>query len=560
MRWLMLAVVSLCFIGLLACPAERQYDLIIRNGLIYDGNGGEPFPGDVAVDGDTIVAVGDIGTARGKTEIDAKGLAVAPGFINIMSWASESLIADGRSQSDIRQGVTLEVFGEGWSMGPVSEAMKQGLPLMQADVTYDIEWSTLGEYLDYLAARGVSCNIASFIGATTCRLYVIGSEDRLATPEELERMKELVRQAMEEGAMGLSTALEYAPAIYADTHEIVELAKVSAQYDGIYISHMRSEGDQIFPALDEFFTIAREAGIRSEIYHLKVAGKENWPRVDEVLEKIEAARRGGLRITANMYPYTAGATMLSACLPPWALSGDQQAVTERIKDPAIRKKIIAALRGSEWKGFYYAAGPDGIMLTGFKKEELRPLIGKRLSEIARERGKSPEDTLLDLLLEDESPINAVYFLMNEEQVAKKLARPWVCLGSDEASLAPEGVFLHSNPHPRAYGTFARVLGKYVRDEKVIPLNEAIRRITTLPASTLKLERRGALKEGNFADIVVFDPEKIQDHATFEQPHQYSTGVVDVFVNGVQVLKDGEHTGAKPGRVVRGPGWKAPKSE
>ena len=554
MRTLLLLLLSVIVAGFLACTAGKQYDLVIRNGVIYDGGGGEPYAGDIAIDGDTIVALGDIGAASGAEEIDAGGLAVAPGFINILSWANESLIEDGRSQSDIRQGVTLEVLGEGWSMGPVSEEMLDQLPLQQTEITYEVEWRTLGEYLDYLAERGVSCNVASFVGATSCRIYVIGYEDRQATPEELEQMRALVREAMEEGAVGLSTALEYVPAIFAETEEIIALAAVASDYGGLYISHMRDEGDSIFEALDEFLRIAREANIRAEIYHLKVAGESNWPLLDEVFKRIEAARAEGLQITADMYPYTAGATNLSASLPPWSLEGGMEATRERLQDPAVRRRIIEQLRGSEWQGFYRAAGAEGIMLTGFKQEELRGLIGMRLSEVAQERGTSPEDTLIDMLLEDESPINAVYFLMNEEQVARKMAQPWVCFGSDEASLAPEGVFLKANPHPRAYGTFARVLGKYVRDEGVLTLPEAIRRMTTLPASTLKLERRGALEEGNFADIVVFDPAKIQDHATFDRPHQYSTGVVHVFVNGEQVLKDGEHTGATPGRVVRGPGW------
>ena len=538
----------------MACPPGVEYDLVIRNCTIYDGEGGEPFSGDVAIAGDRIAAIGDLSGARGKSELNAGGLAVAPGFINMLSWANESLIHDGLSQSDIRQGVTLEVLGEGWSMGPLNDAMKQENLKEQVDIRYNIEWTTLGEYLEHLVGRGISCNVASFVGATTARIYAIGYDDRPPTAEELELMKTLVREAMEEGAVGLSTALEYVPAIFSETEEIVELAKVVSEYGGIYISHIRDEGDGVIEALDELVRIAREAHIRSEIYHLKVSGAANWHLLDDLLDGIEAARREGLPITADMYTYVAGASMLSASLPPWALEGGAEATLARLKDSGTRARIVAQLRDEEWEGFYRESGPDKMMLVGFKKDELKLLTGKTLAQVAEERGVSPEDAMIDLLIEDESPIGTIYFLMNEEQVSRKIAKSWVSFGSDEASLAPEGVFLESNPHPRAYGNVARLLGKYVRDEKVITLQEAVRRLTSLPATNLKLRDRGALKQGFYADVVVFDPAKVRDHATFEEPHQYSTGVLHVFVNGVHVLKNGEHTGATPGRVVRGPGW------
>jgi N-acyl-D-amino-acid deacylase len=491
-------------------------------------------------------------------EIDASGMAVAPGFINMLSWATESLIEDGRSQSEIRQGVTLEVFGEGWSMGPLNQGMKQEALEQQGDIKYEIEWTTLGEYLDYLVDRGVSTNVASFVGATTVRIHVLGYEDRAPTPEELDQMRALVRQGMEEGAVGLGSSLIYPPAFYADTEELIELAKVAAEYDGMYISHMRSEGNQLLKALEELITVAREAEIPAEIYHLKAAGQENWEKLDAVIERVEAVRAEGLRITADMYTYTAGATGLGAAMPPWVQEGGHDAWVERLKDPAIREQLMVEMRTptDQWENLFLAAGTaENVLLVGFKNEALKPLTGKTLAEVAAMRGTSPEETAIDLVIEDDSGVGTVYFIMSEENVAKKIRQPWVSFDSDAESLAPESVFLRSNPHPRAYGCFARLLGRYVREQGVIPLEEAVRRLTSLPASNLKIERRGSLAPGYFADVVVFDPETIIDHATFAQPHQYSTGVLHVFVNGTQVLQDGEHTGATPGRVVRGPGWR-----
>lgn len=535
----------------------HEYDYVIRNGIVYDGSGAAPSIADVAVDGQMIAAVGDIGRARGRIEIDAAGLAVTPGFINMLSWATVSLIQDGRSQSDIRQGVTLEVMGESWSEGPLNEAMKQELTQQQGDIPYDIPWTTLGEYLEYLVARGVSTNVTSFVGTMTLRIHVLGYEDRSPTPAELETMCGLVRQAMEEGAVGLSSALIYAPDCFNKTDELIALAKVAAAYDGMYISHIRSEGNAFLEALDEFMTIAREARIRAEIYHLKAMGRQNWHKMDAALAKIEAARAEGLQITADMYPYIAGGTGFDATMPRWVQEGGHQAWIERLKDPAIREQVRREMRTptDAWENIYLMAGsPENILLAEVRNPALKPLIGKTLAEVAAMRGTSPEDTIMDLVIEDDSRVGAVFFMMSEENVRKQFARPWVSLNSDAASMAPEGVFLKSGAHPRAYGTFARFLGKYVREEQVIPLQEAIRRLTTLPAETLKLDRRGALKPGYFADLALFDPAAIQDHATFEQPHQYATGMVHVFVNGTQVLKDGEHTGAMPGQVVRGPGW------
>jgi N-acyl-D-amino-acid deacylase len=474
----------------------------------------------------------------------------------MLSWSNESLIQDGRSQSEIRQGVTTEIMGEGESMGPVNDRVREHMLKQQADIKYEIKWNTLAEYLQYLEKRGVSCNVASFIGATTIRENVIGFDDRPPTPPELDQMRELVRKEMEAGALGIGTSLIYPPAFYAKTEELIELCKVAAKYKGKYISHMRSEGNQLLEAFDELLRIAREAGIPAEVYHIKAAGQKNWGKIDNFLSRIEAAQKEGLNIRANMYTYTAAGTGLDACLPPWTQDGGYPALFKRLRDPATREKIAAEVKidSDKWENLYLAAGsPDKILLVGFKSEKLKPLTGKSLAEVAKMRGKDPIETAMDLIAEDESRIGAIYFLMSEENVKKELSKPWISFGSDEASQAPEGVFLKSNPHPRAYGNFARVLGKYSRDEKVITLPEAIRRLSALPAANLGLDHRGNLKEGMFADVVVFDPATIADRATFEKPHQYAVGMKHVFVNGVQVLKDGEHTGAKPGRALWGPG-------
>src|SRR5207247_412132 len=474
-----------------------------------------------------MAAAGKVGQARGKVEIDAQGLAVAPGFINMLSWANESLIQDGRSQSDIRQGVTLEVMGEGESMGPLNGAMKKEMVERQGDIHFEVRWTTLGEYLDYLVQRGISCNVSSFVGATTVRIHEIGYADRPPTPAELERMKKLVRQGMEEGALGLGSSLIYAPAFYAKTDELVALAKVASEYGGVYISHIRSEGTRLLEAADELISIAREAKIPAEFYHLKAAGQSNWNKLDALIKKIEAARAGGLRVTADMYTYTAGQTGLDAAMPPWVQEGGYNAWAGRLKDPAIRERVKREMDTptDKWENFFVASGsPDKILLVGFKNDRLKPLTGKTLAEVAKLRGKSPEETAMDLVIEDGSRVSTVYFLMSEDNVRKEVALPWVSFGSDAESLAPEGVFLTSNHHPRAYGNFARLLAKYVRNERIVPLEEAIRRLSSLPAANLKLDRRGELKAGFFADVVVFDPAKIQDHATYDRPHQYSTGV------------------------------------
>jgi N-acyl-D-amino-acid deacylase len=555
--------VALCLLPALAAMAAEKpktYDLILRGGTIYDGSGGKPYVGDVAVNGDRIAAVGaagSLGNARGKTEIDARGLAVSPGFVNMLSWATESLLVDGRAQSDIRQGVTLEVMGEGGSMGPLNDAMKKETVEQQGDVKYPVTWTTLGEYLDQVAARGIAPNVASFVGATSLRIHEVGYANRPPTPEELARMRKLVDQAMEEGALGVGSSLIYAPAFYAGTDELVALCEEAAKYGGMYISHMRSEGNRFLEALDELIEISRRAKLPAEIYHLKAAGQQNWGKLDAAIRKVEDARASGLRITADMYTYTAGATGLDAAMPPWVQEGGLEEWIKRMKDPAIREKVAKemATPTDAWENFFVAAGPEKILLVAFKNDKLKPLTGKTLAEVAKMRGKSPQETAMDLVIEDDSRVGTVYFLMSEDNVRKEIALPWVSFGSDAEAPATEGVFLKSNPHPRTYGNVARLLGRYVRDEKVIPLEEAVRKLTSLPVANLKIRDRGTLKAGNFADVVLFDPAKIQDHATFDKPHQYATGVRHVFVNGVQVLKDGEPTGAAAGRVVRGPGWK-----
>jgi N-acyl-D-amino-acid deacylase len=536
--------------------ADPSFDVIIKGGTVYDGTGGEGRVTDIAIHGDRIAAVGDLAKATATITIDARGLAVAPGFINMLSWSTESLIQDGRSQSEIRQGVTTEIMGEGNSMGPLNDRMKERYVREQRDIKYDIKWNTLAEYLRYLEKRGVSCNVASFLGATTVREYVIGLEDKQPTLEQLEQMRDLVGKEMEAGALGIGTSLIYPPAFYAKTDELIELCKVAAKYQGKYISHMRSEGNQLLESLDELIRISREAGIPAELYHIKAAGEKNWPKEDQLLARIEAAQKEGLKITADMYTYTAAGTGLDACLPPWTEDGGYPALFKRLRDRATREKIAAEVRvdSNGWENLYLAAGsPDKIVLTGFKSEKLKPLTGKTLGEVAKMRNKDPIETIMDLISEDESRIDAMYFLMSEENVRTELAKPWISFGSDEASQAPEGVFLKSHPHPRAYGNFARVLGKYTRDEKVLTLPEAVRRLSALPATNLGLDHRGFIREGMFADVVVFDPATIADRATFDKPHQYAIGMKHVFVNGVQVLKDGEHTGAKPGRALWGPG-------
>ncbi len=541
-------------------PAEQAYDfdVLISGGTVYDGSGKSPVRADVGVRGDRIASVGNLAGKRARTTIDASGLAVSPGFINMLSWSTESLLVDGRSIGELKQGVTTQIMGEGWSMGPVNERIRTFMLSQQSDVKYDISWTTLREYLELLERKGVTQNVASFVGATTIRQHVIGFENRPPTAAELETMKDLVRREMEAGALGIGSSLVYPPAFYAKTEELVELCKVAARYKGTYISHMRSEGTKLVEGVEELIRISREAKIPAEIYHLKAAGAENWPKMDAVIRIIEQARRDGLRVRADMYTYTAGATSLDASLPPWASEGGPEALRKRLADPEIRARIAAEVRspGRDWENFYAMAGsPDRIVLVGFATEKLKPLTGKSLAEIATMRGRDPVDTLIDLLLEDRSGIGTVYFLMSEENVRRQIQLPWVSFGSDAASMATEGDFLKSSTHPRAYGNFARLLGRYVRDEKLIPLEEAIRRLTSLPATNLGLEDRGMLERGMFADLVVFDPATIADTATFSNPHQYAVGVKHVFVNGRQVLRDGEVTSARPGRALKGRGAK-----
>ena len=559
----------LALIGLAACtpraPAGTDptrapvYDVIIGGGTIYDGSGGAAFRGDVAIAGDTIAAVGALSSARSRHYVDARGLAVAPGFINMLSWANVALLHDGRSQGDIRQGVTLEVFGEGSSMGPLNPAMKAQMVERQNEIRYDVSWTTLGEYLAHLERRGVSPNVASFVGATTVRIHELGEVDRAPTSAELASMEALVEREMEAGALGVGSSLIYAPANFAKTDELIALARAAGRHGGMYISHIRDEGGRLLEAVDELITIARTAGVPAEIYHLKASGRPNWPKLEAVVRKVDSARAAGLRITADMYTYPASSTGLDATMPTWVQEGGHRAWVERLRDPAIRARVAREMRGegaSDWdNAFANAGGPDGVLLVSFRQDSLRYLIGRTLGAVAKMRGTSPEETAMDLVIQDDSRVGCVFFSMSEENVRRAVAIPWVSFGSDGGSYATEGVFLRSGTHPRAYGNFARLLGKYVREERVIPLAEAIRKLSLLPATNLGLERRGALRPGWYGDIVVFDPAAVADRATFERPHQYSVGVKDVFVNGVQVLASGEHTGATPGRFVRGPGWK-----
>ena len=545
-----------------SCTQSETYDVLIKNGQLVDGSGQPSYIGDIAINGDTIAAIGNLDNAKGLQEIDGTGLTVAPGFINMLSWANESLIADGKSQSDIRQGVTLEVFGEGWSMGPLTEESKKAVQgIGDGNIDYDITWETLDGYLQFLEDKGVSPNIASFVGATTLRINTVGFEDRAATEEEMEVMKGMVKTAMEEGAMGIGSSLIYAPGFYADTQELIALCRVASEYDGMYISHMRSEGNQLLESLDELIQIADEAKIRAEVYHLKMAGKDNWNKLDAVVSKIDSARAAGLHITTDMYTYTAGATGLDASMPPWVQEGGYAKWAERLQDPAIRKKVAKEMTTptDEWENLMMGVESyEDMLLIGFKNDSLKYLTGKSLAEIAAMRKTSPVETAMDLVVQDGSRVGTVYFLMSEENVKKQIALPYMSFGSDADSSAPEGVFLETSNHPRAFGNVARLLGKYVREEKVIPLEEAVYKLSGLPASNLKIKKRGALTVGNFADLAIFDANTIIDKATFDEPQQFAEGMVHVFVNGEQVLKDGEHTGATPGRVVRGPGWKDKK--
>ena len=545
MRYALLLGLGLCIIIACSQKPKEEFDLIIRNGNIYDGSGSDHFVGDVAIQGDTIAAIGSLQDAIGKKEIDAKGLAIAPGFINMLSWADRSLLMDGSSMSDIKQGVTLEVFGEGWSPGPVKRKA--------TSKPVDSLWTTLGGYFNFLMKKGVSPNVASFVGATSIRIHELGHADRPPNTEELERMKGLVRVAMEEGAMGVGSSLIYAPADYASTDELIELSKVAAQYGGMYITHMRSESDNILSAINETFRIAKEANIHAEIYHLKINHERNWNKIDTVIAKLDSARQAGLKITANMYTYIASATGLTARLPTWVQEGGAAAMRKRLRTPSIRKKVLNEMRlGIPTKN----SDPKDVMMLGFRLDSLNKLyLGKRLDEVARIHGKDADETAIDLIVKDRSTIAAIFFLISEDNVKRMLKLPYVSFGSDAASMSEAEIFKDWGTHPRAYGTFARFLGKYVREEKIVPLEEAIRRLTSLPASNLKINKRGKLQVGNFADVVVFNPDSIRDNATFDHPKEYAEGVNHVFVNGVQVLQDGQHTGAKPGRVVRGPGWK-----
>jgi N-acyl-D-amino-acid deacylase len=542
-------------ISIAASADQAKHDTVIRNGLIYDGSGTPPFKGDVVIDGDRITFVGPHALGRGRTELDAYGRAVAPGFVNMLAHPEESLLVDGRALSDLRQGVTLEVMGE-MSMGPLNSEMKAFFQRMETDLHFDVDWTTLGEYLMKLEHRGIAPNVATFVGAGTVRQYVLGENDVQPDAAQLAEMRRLVHQAMEEGALGVTTALIYNPFTYARTDELTALAAESARCGGMYIAHMRSEGDRLIEAIDETIAIAKGSGGPAEIYHLKVAGQSNWHKLDGAIREIEAARAAGVRITADMYVYTAGATGLDAAMPPWVQEGGLDKWIERLKDPALRAKVAADMRDPTpaWENLGQRAGADGMLLLAFKNPDLKPLAGKTLAEVAKMRGVSPEEAAMQLVVEDGTRVGVAYFLMSEDNIRRQIALPWVSFGSDAAAPAPEGDFLLSSEHPRAYGNFARLLAKYVRDEKVITLEEAIRKLTSLPASTLSLADRGRLRAGYFADVVVFDPRTVQDHSTYEKPHQLATGVDDVWVNGVLALKDGEATRHWSGRIVRGRAW------
>src|SRR5436190_2541109 len=543
---------------LFGCNSSKQeHDTIIRNGMIYDGNGGEPYKGDIGINADTIAFIGDLSKASAKNDVDAKGNAVAPGFINMMGHSEESLIQDGRGQSDIRQGVTTEIFCES-SMGPLTAKTKKQMQEGQGDIKYKVEWNTLGEYMNFLEKKGISPNIASFIGTDVARVYVLGEDNIAPTPAQLDSMKLLVRQAMEEGALGVTDALIYPPATFAKTDELIALSKEASKYGGTYSSHMRSEGNKLWEAVEELITISKEANIPAEIHHLKAAGKDNWFKMDRVIKRAERARKEGLDVAADMYTYVAGATGMTSAFPPTLQDGGFGKLRERLMDPKIRKEMVKAMNTDaiDWENLYYGAGgAEHVLLLGFKQDSLKKFTGKTLAEVAKIRGTSPEETAMDLIVQDSTRVGVAYFLMNEENVKKQVSLPWVSFGSDEGSYTTEGVFLKSNAHPRAYGNFTRVLGKYSRDEKLMSLQEAIRKLANLPSKHLKLQKRGELKVGNYADIVIFDSAKVKDNATFDKPHQYSEGMIDVFVNGVVVLKDGEHTDARPGRFVKGPGYK-----
>ncbi len=534
------------------CQENRSFDIVIRNGAVITGDKSPAFIGDIGINSDTIAAIGNLKDSKGLSEIDASGLTIAPGFINMLSWANESLIEDGRSQGDIRQGVTLEVLGEGRSMGPLNENMKKSMIEGQQNITYDIPWNTLGEYLEYLEDKGVSTNITSFLGNGTLRQYVMGYENRAPTEQELNKMKALTKEAMEEGAVGLSTSLIYVPSGHASTEEIIELAKVVSEYNGMYISHIRDEEEHLLEAVKELIQISKEANLPAEIYHFKASGTENWGLLDSAITLVNEARKSGLSITTDMYMYNASSTGLNVILPNWAKEGGHSKTVELMEDPESRLKMTEEI--------YFHVPPEKILLVGFRNKKLRPLIGKTLAEVAAERKKDPKETVIELIKEDDSRIQVVYFSMSEENVKKKLALPYMAICSDAGSYTNEGVFLEQSTHPRAYGSFARLLGHFVREEKVISLEEAIYKLTTLPATNLKLNKRGALKEGYYADIVVFDAKTIKDNATFKEPHQYATGMHHVLVNGTQVIKDGEHTNKYPGRIVRGPGWNAKTSK
>jgi N-acyl-D-amino-acid deacylase len=532
------------------------FTVLIRGGRIYDGTGVAPIEADIGLVGDRVAAIGDLAWMKGRTEIDASGLAVAPGFINSLSWATESIIEDPTAESDLRQGVTLEVFGEGLSMGPLNAEMRRELRLRRRDSRYPLDWQSLGEYLEFLEKRGVVPNVASLVGATTVRIHELGHTNRAPTAAELVRMQGLVRTAMTEGALGVGSSLIYAPAAFAGHDELRALALAAAEYGGAYYSHLRSESRHLLSAVDELIDIARATRTHAEIWHFKAAGRDNWPLLAEAINRIESARAEGLDVGANVYPYLAGASGFDAAMPPWVQEGGHAHWIERLRDPAIREQVVKEIEvmRPEWESLYAAAGSaENVQLLGFRHANLQEYCGLTLAEVAKKRGRTPAETIVDLVLEDDSRVHAAYFMMSEENLRRLISLPWVSICSDEEALAPRDAFLQHSPHPRAYGAFARFLGHYVRDEALIDLPEAIRRLTSLPANNLRLIDRGVLRAGAYADVVVFDPAQIRDLATYARPHQFAAGMRHVVINGQLALRDGVPTGARPGRFVRGPG-------
>lgn len=561
-------IIALVLVAVAGTPGLKaqtdEYDIVIANGKIVDGTGNPWFYGDVAIRGGRIVKVGRVDPARAKRTIDARGLIVAPGFIDMLGQSEQNLLIDPRAESKVFQGITTEVTGEGGSAAPLNDYILKELDPFLKHFKLTADWRTLGEYFARLERSRSAINLATYVGATQVRQYVLHDENRAPTAAELDQMRALVARAMEDGAVGISTSLVYAPAFYAKTEELIELAKVASSYGGVYATHMRNESNSIIPAIDEAIRIGREANIPVEIFHLKMAGKPNWGKMRDVIAKIEDARSNGLDITADQYPYVAGATSLGASVPPWAHEGGTARFVERLKDPATREKLKAEMRATsdKWENFYLGAGGgEGILISSVLNRDLAKYEGKRINEIARmmggRAGKLDElDALFDLLIADNAQTGMIIFLMSEDDVKLALKQPWVSVGIDHGEVALTGPLAEGNAHPRGYGSFPRILGRYVRDEHVLTLEEAIRKMTSLAANRVHLLDRGIIKPGAFADVVVFDPQSIRDVATFEDPNRLSVGMRFVLVNGEPVVFEGKQTAALPGRPLRGPGYES----